>query len=408
MEKKIKIVIGSNFGDEGKGLMTDYFCHNLSKDGPVVNVRYNGGAQAGHTVVIPDGKRHVFSHFGSGSFNSNVATFLSDKFILNPMLFCRELDELKSKFNITPKVYISPMCRITTPYDMLINQIVEIDRGGNRHGSCGLGIYETVERNKNSAFWLNVGCMQKGNISMDTFLRLLQHRYVPERLDIYGVRDCSGGDLPYIKYPEFCNLILSDQIIENYVHDYKKMMEHCEIVSYIDIYKNYERIVFEGAQGLLLDEGDIRYYPHVTASSTGSRYPFFEIKEAGIKTDDIEVCYVTRPYLTRHGAGPLETECFKEDIIGEKFFDKTNLKNEFQGELRYGFFDVSLFRRSIFCDERFGPINYKKRSIAITHLDETNGEFVIGKGITSDIENPLYGLTNKIYRSFGETREDIC
>ena len=56
MEKQIKVVIGANFGDEGKGLMTDYFCNELSANGSVLNIRHNGGAQAGHTVVTPDGK----------------------------------------------------------------------------------------------------------------------------------------------------------------------------------------------------------------------------------------------------------------------------------------------------------------------------------------------------------------
>lgn len=82
MEKQIKVVIGANFGDEGKGLMTDYFCNKLSADGSVLNIRHNGGAQAGHTVVTPDDKRHVFSHFGAGSFNSHVATYLSEDYSL--------------------------------------------------------------------------------------------------------------------------------------------------------------------------------------------------------------------------------------------------------------------------------------------------------------------------------------
>lgn len=68
MKKEIKIVIGANFGDEGKGLITDYFCHQLLVAGhDVLNIRHNGGAQAAHNVVTPDGKQHVFSHFGAGS-----------------------------------------------------------------------------------------------------------------------------------------------------------------------------------------------------------------------------------------------------------------------------------------------------------------------------------------------------
>lgn len=73
---KVFVVIGSSFRDEGKGLMTDYYA---SQNPDAVIVRYNGGAQAGHTVTTPDGKRHVFSHFSSGSFAGNP-TYLSHFF----------------------------------------------------------------------------------------------------------------------------------------------------------------------------------------------------------------------------------------------------------------------------------------------------------------------------------------
>ena len=84
-----RIVIGANFGDEGKGLVTDYLC----SQGAGVVVRFNGGAQAGHTVVTPEGERHVFRHFGSGTF-LGVPTFLSQFFVCNPILFFEERKQL--------------------------------------------------------------------------------------------------------------------------------------------------------------------------------------------------------------------------------------------------------------------------------------------------------------------------
>ena len=81
--KNVRIVIGANFGDEGKGLMTDYFCSQAPPTEGVLNVRFNGGAQAGHTVVAPDGRRHIFGHLGAGSFLPNVATYLTSDFIIN-------------------------------------------------------------------------------------------------------------------------------------------------------------------------------------------------------------------------------------------------------------------------------------------------------------------------------------
>lgn len=94
MAHKIKVVIGSGFGDEGKGLMTDYFCSSFPRDESVLNVRFNGGAQAGHTVVTPYGLRHVFGHFGAGSFLPNVVTYLSSEFLVNPILFRKEYGKL--------------------------------------------------------------------------------------------------------------------------------------------------------------------------------------------------------------------------------------------------------------------------------------------------------------------------
>ena len=84
--KKAYAVIGANFGDEGKGLMTDYFCR--TNDNPI-DIRINGGAQAGHTVCTPEGERHIFSHIGAGYF-AGADTYLSEFFIANPMLFVKE------------------------------------------------------------------------------------------------------------------------------------------------------------------------------------------------------------------------------------------------------------------------------------------------------------------------------
>ena len=113
--KDIKIVIGANFGDEGKGLMTDYFSQKSNS----IVVCSNGGAQRGHTVTTPTAIRHVFHHFGSGTFN-NASTYLSEDFILNPIIFKQEYDELV-KLNHNPNVYINQNCMITTPFDMIAN-----------------------------------------------------------------------------------------------------------------------------------------------------------------------------------------------------------------------------------------------------------------------------------------------
>lgn len=156
----IKIVCGANFGDEGKGLMTDYFCHQATSKGEnCIVVMSNGGAQRGHTVVTPDGIKHIFKHFGAGTF-AGAATYCPEEFIINPMTFRKEYDEL----GYLPRTYIHRNCKWTTPYDMFINQIVEETRDNKRHGSCGMGIWETIcryERNPHTLSIFNFAMLDK-------------------------------------------------------------------------------------------------------------------------------------------------------------------------------------------------------------------------------------------------------
>ena len=169
MSKKAIVVIGAGYGDEGKGLMTDYFCRSAPSN-PLV-IRFNGGAQAGHTVVTEDGRRHVFSHFGSGEF-AGARTYLSDDFIVNPIKFREEYNTLYSK-HVRPITYISENCRITTPYDMILNQCIETCRS-NRHGSCGLGIFTTIQRHNDISVTIND--LQKMDYNeVKSFLREVQH-----------------------------------------------------------------------------------------------------------------------------------------------------------------------------------------------------------------------------------------
>ena len=111
-------VIGANAGTKVKAI-SDYLC--LQVENPLV-ISFNGGGQAGHTVSSPEGIRHVFSHFGSGTL-AGAPTYLSKYFIVNPILFNREYDVLVEK-GIVPRVYVSPECIVTTPFDMMINQAI--------------------------------------------------------------------------------------------------------------------------------------------------------------------------------------------------------------------------------------------------------------------------------------------
>ena len=219
--KTAKIVIGANFGDEGKGLMTDYFAdkaRDLHKSCLVVC--HNGGSQKGHTVVSPFGTRHVFHHFGSGNF-AGADTYLSSQYIVNPIIFSRELSELNRKGAVT-KSYVNNNCRLTTPFDMMLNQIVEEYRGNEKHGSCGLGIFETIVRtNQSNKSFTIYEFANKTIAEMKILLENIAVEYLPHRLRQLGIEDI----------PDQWVEILSnkDSIIENYITDFLMMLEKIKI-----------------------------------------------------------------------------------------------------------------------------------------------------------------------------------
>lgn len=380
--KTAKIVIGANFGDEGKGLMTDYFAHEAKKQGKsCLVVCHNGGSQRGHTVVSPSGIRHVFHHFGSGSFEG-ADTYLSSEFIVNPIIFQKELSELREKGIIT-KCFIDRNCRFTTPFDMMINQIAEEYRGDAKHGSCGLGIFETIVRSGTDQSDTVYGFANRSAPAMRELLDNIVTKYVPDRLQQLGIRNIPA------KWAEI--LGNKDIIIENYIHDFLEMLEHVQTVGE-DIVDAYDTVIFEGAQGLLLDQNNLAYMPHLTPSNTGIKNPMDMI---GNRTVELEVCYVSRTYMTRHGAGRFDTECSKSDI-NEKIIDLTNVPNPYQDSIRYGMLVLEDLKNRICSD--LGTVNATK-SLAVTHINEyeVNQE---------ELRKVFSGFG--IYGSDGMTHDDIC
>lgn len=111
------------------------------------------------------------------------------------------------------------------------------------------------------------------------------------------------------------------------------------------IFKDYDTVIYEGAQGLLLSEDNVEYWPNLTPSYTGSKYIADYIN--GLDNSiDVEVCYVSRGYMTRHGAGKFLTECKREEL-NPMIIDRINETNKFQGTIRYGYLDLDLLERTI-------------------------------------------------------------
>lgn len=325
--ERADVVIGANYGDEGKGLMTDFLA-SLAPEKCLV-IRFNGGAQAGHTVCTPDGRRHVFSHFGAASF-LDCPSFLSRFFILNPMIYAKEYAELRTK-GLSPLVYIDPLAIVSTPIDIFINQLVETRRGSMRHGSCGLGINETVSRNRSSDDFRSTLAEMQNKENAMAFLMKLCQSWLPARLEAHGI----SADTDEV----YAFLDKSEQIMERYLQDLEFMTATSCSRSQIP---SAQRIIFEGAQGLLLDEERMDKFPHLTRSRTGLTNVLELANEFQI--EELQVYYMTRTYFTRHGAGPLRGE---SDF---RFPDQTNIDNQFQGSLRFAAFDYDEFNQATALD----------------------------------------------------------
>lgn len=400
----MKVVIGSNWGDEGKGQVTDYLAHKaISSNKNCLVVLCNGGAQRGHTVTTSNGLRHVFHHFGSGTF-AGADTYLDRRYILNPMTFHKEWNELKT-LGFIPTVYVSPFCKWSTPYDMFINQILEDSRGDKRHGSCGMGIWETEVRYSVYKY-MEHRFREILTVSRDIlkdFLIDIRDNYLVNRLRSEGV---------YEVPVEWMGIVYSDNIIENYLDDLEFMLHHVKFVegsagNESEFIKNYDNVIFEMGQGLMLSDINSDNADNSTPSLPGLYLPLMIAGEAGQDKKKIEVFYVTRSYLTRHGAGTLPGECPKSDI-NISMEDKTNVPNPFQGSLRYARLTSEqmeyLIHRTLNDYEDMISYGFRgvsdensKVNLVITHMNEYE---------------PLYNLSDiegydKILISDGETRESF-
>lgn len=326
----IDIVIGSAFGDEGKGLVTDYLSSRVEGRGCVV--RFNGGAQAGHTVHTADGKWHVFSHFGSGTF-AGLPTYLSAFFVCNPIVFLREMQELAA-VQVKPKVFADPACPVTTPYDIMINQIIEKERRDKRHGSVGVGFGETLERQSRKKYALCLRDLQNPDL-LRARLDSIRQQWGSKRLAALGVKE--PGE-------EWRERFASEDIRERFMEDVERFLDGVTLAP-LTCLNAYDHLVFEGAQGLLLDQ-ERGWFPYVTRSHTGVRNALHLARRLGVRTLDVH--YLTRAYTTRHGEGPLPHALSEPPY--ENVVDPTNKPNPYQGALRFAWFDLDLFRNTVLRD----------------------------------------------------------
>lgn len=301
-------VIGAGFGDEGKGQMVDYIASRGEYD---IVVRYNGGSQCGHTVVTPDGKRHIFSQIGSGAIH-NMPTHLSRFVYVNPVYLLRELIVFEYTFGFIPKISMSHRTNFVLPWDIHYNQKTEHVRGSNRHGSTGHGIFNAVKRSvwPDLRLTAEIAFEESKEGLIDRFIRSYDQFAPPQDLRSYVEAIDSlrriGVELKYDR-----------NIIEDH---------YC---------------IFEGGQGLLLDQNS-GFFPYVTPSNTGLTNIVSLLSNSSDGwIEQVKPVYVTRTFLTRHGKGPLYYPQYEHQnnyklLEGKNLSDNTNAYNEWQEHMRYG------------------------------------------------------------------------
>lgn len=308
------IVVGLGYGDEGKGLTTSFLCNET--ENPLV-VRFNGGHQAGHTVVYK-GKRHVFSGFGSGALQG-VPTYWSSYCTFYPPSFMREYKLLPY-----PVIYVNPLCPVTTPFDIDFNRSSEEK---TQHGSVGMGFGATIQR-------------QEDNYKL--FVQdLFYESILKEKLKAIA---------------NYYTIFNPEKDIEEFLQSVKEVRNVIRLAD-DSIIGNYTPI-FEGAQGILLDM-DFGFFPNVTRSNTTTK------NALSIYPSAQEVYYVTRSYLTRHGNGymPDEKELY---LVNDK--EETNKSHPYQGEFRKTHLNLDLLNYALACDDNFSS-NLKK-NLVITCIDQ--------------------------------------
>ncbi len=369
------VVTDLTFGDAGKGSITDA----LVRRGAGLAVRYNGGAQAAHTVIDDEGRCHIFHQFGSGTLVEGAETFLSRFMMVNPLALYGEEEALREigVTNAFERMHIDERALVTTPYHVVANRLREIARAGQRHGSCGMGIGETAaDALEHESQALRFGDLTRGKVLQQ---KLRWHRdYKRRQLDALTPQ---LNQLPQQTLKEKVSPLL-DQL-----HSEDELEAAVEVFAFVANRVNVESAgflasrmqepgctIFEGAQGVLLDE-DWGFHPHTTWSRTTSANALELIREVGADISTT-VLGLTRAYQTRHGAGPFPTE---DESVTRALNEPHNPTNDWQGPFRAGWLDLPLLRYAIRANRRVD-------GLVITCLDrvEKLPELRVGSGYTLD------------------------
>lgn len=351
-QTRVLSLIGLGFGDCGKGVFTDALSRAWQAH---TVVRFNGGSQAGHNVVLPDGRHHTFAQFGSASLIPGVATVLAHPVVVHPGALLVEEAHLRSIG--VPDAFqcllIDGNCRVNTPFHQAMGRLRELSRDTQAHGSCGVGFGETVGHGllfpEHTLRYADLArpalAMQKLRQIRDDLLAHWQH----------SGHSISDTPQALAEWRIFADATLA----ERWLSAISTLLRQAPPATKEQISARLSRpgtVLFEGAQGVLLDEWQ-GFHPHTTWSSIHPHAVNAVASSYGLG-GKIEHLGILRAYLTRHGNGPFPTA----DTALATLAEPHNSEQGWQGLFRRGHPDGLLLRYAL---EITGPLD----GLLISHLD---------------------------------------
>ena len=337
------VVLGTQWGDEGKGKIVDLLTERVA-----AVVRFQGGHNAGHTLVI-DGKKTVLHLIPSGILHEGVTSFIGNGVVLSPEALITEMDMLEQQgVAVADRLRISAACSVLLPFHVALDQARETKRAGKAIGTTGRGIgpaYEdkVARRGLRALDLLHPETLAERMAQLAEFHNFqLEHYYHQAPISAQEVTD---------------KLLVCAERIAPLIVD--------TVLSLAEYHQRGDSVLFEGAQGALLDI-DLGTYPYVTSSNTTAGAA---ATGSGLGPLYMQgVLGVTKVYVTRVGAGPFPTELFDE--VGEHMARIGQEKGATTGrDRRCGWFDLVIMRRSI-------QVN-STSALALTKLDVLDGLSVI-------------------------------
>jgi len=347
------VVIGTQWGDEGKGKIVDWLTDHSQGV-----VRFQGGHNAGHTLVI-NGKKTVLHLIPSGILRDHVMCYIGNGVVLSPQALLKEMDELKvAGIDVYSRLKISEACPLILPYHEALDKARELAKGAAKIGTTGRGIGPAYEDK----------VARRAIRLQDIFFRERFAAKLGEVLDYhnYVLKNYFKADTVDFQKTLDDTLALGERI-KPLVMDVPRAL--------YDANQAGQSLLFEGAQGALLDI-DHGTYPFVTSSNCIAGAA---CAGAGVGPQMLNyVLGITKAYTTRVGSGPFPTELYdaelKQDPTGKHLAVKGNEFGSTTGRARRcGWFDAAALKRSIQINGVSG--------LCITKLDVMDGMETVQLGV---------------------------